>query len=636
MTRQHHIKTTFTAGELSPALLGRGDLRAWENGAETLTNAVPRATGGVTRRPGLSHLTTLPGPVRLVSFAFSTQQFYLLVLSDFRLDVYQDGEAIATGIDAPWWPQILHELSWVQSADTLFVAHPEMRVHLVTRTGAGSWSVDPMVFANDGEHEQIPHHKFADANVTLTPSGTGGTITLTASAPVFDGQHKGVPFRLHDGELRPKTITSATEVEAEVNIPLAKAEATRDWTEAAVSPVRGWPRTVGFHENRLVLGGARDLPNHLWLSQTGDIFNFDLDEGNADEGIHIPLLSDQVNEIRGLLAMAELQVFTTGGEWVVTGDPLTPEMAQVRRQTSVGSRGDRYVPPRRIDGGTVFVPWTGDGLREFIVGEAGRGFQTNDLALLAEHLVTDLIDIAYDDSQRLIHAVRGDGSWLTLTQYRAERVTAWSRHVTEGTVEAVAAVRGFVYLAVNRHHGRMLEVLDSTLNTDGGLTGERAELTGTWSGLAHLAGQTVAILADNRVHPRRTVASDGTITLDAPANSVEAGLPYTHDIAPMPPNASNAMGTSHAIRVRLIEASFRLHDAADLTVDTGGGPATIPLDPGGESVDLTPPATPRSGDWRVRALGWRRAGPEPLWRIRGGKPVPFTLLAATTEMKVND
>lgn len=46
MTRIREIKTTFTAGEVSDELLGRGDLRAYENGALALRNVFINPTGG--------------------------------------------------------------------------------------------------------------------------------------------------------------------------------------------------------------------------------------------------------------------------------------------------------------------------------------------------------------------------------------------------------------------------------------------------------------------------------------------------------------------------------------------------------------------------------------------------------------
>ena len=61
MTRIREIKTTFTAGEVSPDLLGRGDLRAYENGALSLQNVFIKPTGGVTRRAGLAYIDTAAG-----------------------------------------------------------------------------------------------------------------------------------------------------------------------------------------------------------------------------------------------------------------------------------------------------------------------------------------------------------------------------------------------------------------------------------------------------------------------------------------------------------------------------------------------------------------------------------------------
>lgn len=52
MSRIRDIKTNFTAGEVSSELLGRSDLRAYENGALALRNVFIKPTGGITRRAG--------------------------------------------------------------------------------------------------------------------------------------------------------------------------------------------------------------------------------------------------------------------------------------------------------------------------------------------------------------------------------------------------------------------------------------------------------------------------------------------------------------------------------------------------------------------------------------------------------
>ncbi|RDD61070.1 hypothetical protein [Ferruginivarius sediminum] len=635
MTRQYSYKTNFTAGELDPRLLGRGDLKAYENGAGRLSNVVLHPTGGVSRRDGLEFLAEMPGAGRLVGFEFNTEQIYLLVFTHFRLDVYQDGALIAGNISAPWHESHLSEIAWVQSADTLFVAHPSVRPRMITRNGPGDWRIDLLEFSIIGKEKMVPHHKFLGLEATLTPSAATGDITLTASEPLFvDTTHQGVPFRLHGGQARITNVVSATVADATVEIDLNAAEETANWTEEAFSPVRGWPSTVAFHQNRLVFGGSRDLPNHIWMSKTDDLFNFDAGDGLDDEAIHFELLSDQVNAVRGMLSGRRLQVFTSGGEWMVTGDPLTPKTVQVKRQTRIGSRLDRFVPPRNVDGATLFVSRDGGKLSEYTFADVDRAFLANDLSLLAGHIVEDMIDLEYEDKARLVHAVLGDGRLATLTQFRTEKVTAWSHHETDGAVTSVAVVGDFVYLLVERDGGTFLEVFEPSVGFDAALRGSADPPADTWSGLDHLEGETVGILADGRIKPRQTVA-DGRVVLDEPASEVVVGLPFTHEVAPLPALARNALGLDHAIKIRLIRATFRLFETADLRVDVGEGPRPVPFGQFGDAL-LGAPSETYSGDKSVRALGWQSAKPEPLWRIVSDAPLPFTLLSVTTEIKVND
>lgn len=48
--RANLIKTNFTAGEVSPRLMGRVDIARYANGAKIIENAVVVVQGGVVRR----------------------------------------------------------------------------------------------------------------------------------------------------------------------------------------------------------------------------------------------------------------------------------------------------------------------------------------------------------------------------------------------------------------------------------------------------------------------------------------------------------------------------------------------------------------------------------------------------------
>jgi hypothetical protein len=627
MPQSRTLKTSFTAGELAPELLGRPDLRAWANGARRLRNVFIQPTGGVTRRPGLRHVAMLPGPARLIPFEFNTEQTYLLVLTAGAMRVFI-GDTEVAQLAGPWTEAMLPQLAWTQSADTLLLVHPEMPPQRITRTGHADWQVAPWSFLRE------PSFRFAPPEVTLTPGGTSGIITLLASAPVFQPGHVGQPFRIAGRRVRISGVGSPVAATAVVEEgPLESAAPTTMWEEPAFSPVRGWPVTLCFHQDRLVIGGSRDLPNRLWLSRSGDLFNFDLGTGLDDEAIEFGLVSDQVNAIRGLFSGQHLQVFTSGAEWMVSGMPLTPGSIQLHRQTRIGSPVARMVPPVDVDGATIFVARSGRSVHEFVYTDLQQAYQANDLALVARHLVQDPVALCYDQVRRLLHVAMADGALATLTLYRAEEVTAWTRQETDGAFRALAEIEGQVWAVVERGGTMRLERFDEALATDAALTGAAAAPRERWSGLSHLEGREVVVVADGAPHGGATV-SGGAVTLDPPAREVQVGLGFRHVIEPLPPDLATAIGV-RAAPLRLVSVTFRLLETGSLAVDLGHGPNPVPF----RRLDtpLLDSAPGRfTGDVRLRALGWRRDALASLWRIEDATPLPMTLLSVTTETRITD
>ncbi|MGH7006007.1 MAG: hypothetical protein ACREIP_18845, partial [Alphaproteobacteria bacterium] len=349
-------------------------------------------------------------PGRLVAFAFNTEQTYLLCFTARGIAVLANGTAVAD-IPSPYAAGAVAQFAWAQSADTLLLAHPDhppLRIQRRSVTQAGQpqedWIASPWRFAEEetkepngtliGKTRRQPYYKFADAETTLTPSGVtrDSAITVTASAPAFDARDVGQRFRIEQRELEITAVASATSASAVVKETLKSTNAAKDWEEPAFAPRRGWPVSCGFHQDRLVIGGARDLPNRLWLSKSADLFNFDLGEGLDDEAIEFAILSDQVNAIRAVFSGRHLQVFTSGAEFMVTGDPLTPANVQLKRQTRIGSPTERYMPPRDVDGATLFVARNGRELREFLFADVEQAYQANDLAVLARHIMSGAID----------------------------------------------------------------------------------------------------------------------------------------------------------------------------------------------------------------------------------------------------
>lgn len=632
MTRIRQVKTNFTAGEVSSDLLGRGDLRAYVNGAASLRNLFIFPTGGVTRRAGLRYVDTVSGNGRLIPFEFNTEQTYLIILTANQIDIYLNDVKVSTLV-SPWPESDISQVAWTQSADTLLLVHPDYLPKKLIRNSSGVFLLNDWIYFEENNVNNQPFYKFADSAVTLTPSGTTGAVTLTASTDVFAPGHAGTRLQVGGKQVEITSYDSPTVVSVNVIEDLADTSSTIDWFEQAFSAVRGYPVTVAFHQDRLVIGGSKDLPNRLWFSKSGDLFNFDLGTGLDDEAIEFSILSDQVNAIRGIFSGRHLQVFTSGAEWMVTGTPLTPNTVQLNRQTRVGSAIDRYIPPVTVDGATVFVARNGQGVREFLYTDIEQAYTAIDLALASRHIPENIVDQDYDPLRRLIFAIRADGKFATMTFYRAEQVRAWTLHDTLGNAKSVSVVGEDVYLLVERSGNFFIEKFDENINLDSALTGEVGTATDSWSGLDHLEGQSVSVVADGVALDNPIMVISGAITLTEPATTIEVGLPYTHIIEPLPPAMTE--GTAGR-KIRLIEAIYRVQETQALRLDTGQGLKDIPLKQFGQDIILDSPPPIVSGDIKIRALGWQKNGTSPFWKIEQSVPYPFKLLSVATELKIND
>ena len=94
--------------------------------------------------------------------------------------------------------------------------------------------------------------------------------------------------------------------------------------------------------------------------------------------------------------------------------------------------------------------------------------------------------------------------------------------------------------------------LDSQLSYSG-------SATTTISGLDHLEGETVSVLANGATHPNKTVSS-GEITLDRSSTNVKVGLGYTSLLQTMRLDAGSQNGTSQAKTKRIFDITLRLYE----------------------------------------------------------------------------
>jgi hypothetical protein len=638
MSRMFVTKTSFTAGELDPLLHGRLDLKALEDGAARLRNVVVHPSGGVSRRPGLRFLTALPGARRLVSFD-GPDGGELLAFGPYRLDVLRGSTVVHTVTDTLWGAAELPDLSCARWGDRLLLCHPAVPPKELVRNGVSGWQLRDWQYEqsldDDGQPRSLcPFARFVRPEIsiqvndgTATEIAAGSFVSLVTSEPVFTPDHIDTVVAIRGRHVR---IVNPDPVDRQRAFgvalqKLANGRPTRDWQEQAFSEARGWPACVTVHQERLVIGGSRDAPDRLWFSKTGHPFNFDPGTGLADEALSFRLAGDEQHAVRGLLPGRLLQVFTSSGEWIVRGAPISPDSVTVELQTRIGSWGTRRIDPVEVDGAALFVGVSGRELREFLYAESEQAYQAADIALLSRHLMQDPVATGFDRRRRWLLILRADGRMVTVTLDRNSNVAAWSLQETSGAFRSVVVHGGAPYFLVEQAGQTLLERFDDALTTDHAVTLASSVPVTLWGGLGHLEGRDVVVQGAGTM--LRTAVSAGTVTTLGPASSVTVGAPYAHEVEPTSLVVPGGPGPSLDRPYRPVRIVFRLHDTGALRADAGDGPRPVPLPP-------TAGAT-FTGDAVLRASGWRRGSTAPPWRVAQDDAAPCTILSVTSEIMGN-
>ena len=449
-------------------------------------------------------------------------------------------------------------------------------------------------------------------------------------------------------------FTSATSVTATVKtnaigistLPehaVGSSNATKLWSLGAFNGDQGFPRAVGFYEQRLYFAGTTGQPQTIFGSVSADFENHTpgiLD----DDAVNLTIASDSVNVIRHLLPARFLQILTTSSEFTLSGgtgsQPVTPTNVNVLRETTFGTSDIR---PVRAGNSTILIQKGQEKVKEITFNLDTDGLLGIDLTILADHIPRGgLTDMVWQQEPELIlWFVHSDGRLVGLTYDRANAAVGWHDHAIGGSgiVESITAIpsgaEDQVYVSVKRtingstvRHIEFIKTIEFGDNVadaffvDSGLTYD-STATSTITGLNHLEGEVVSILADGATHPDRTVSA-GAITLDRTASKVHVGYSYSSTVETLRLEAGADDGVAQGKIKRIHGVTARFFN----TVGAELGPDTDNLDrlPFRDSSMAMDKAVPLfTGDKEI----YFPSGYETDARVvvRQSQPLPMTVLA---------
>jgi hypothetical protein len=477
----------------------------------------------------------------------------------------------------------LFRLKFKQSADVMTITHPSYVTRELTRTGHANWTLTDKTYGPDiaapaitsgsfstGETGQIYSYRATSIDGTTLEESLPSSVWSQDGAP--DGSWSAGEY-LTIGGTSP-TAASKVNIYKSVNgvfgfigqavpssgtwtfIDTKYEPDTLDAPQEERTPFSGagnYPQCSTYFEQRDVYGGSTSRPQGFDMSQSGNYGNFNVSTPlKADDAISRNIAAQKVNEIRHFVPLQALLVMTSGGVWKVyaggQSDVVTPTSITVRLQTEIGVS---HVPPIVIGEQVIFVQEKGNLYRDLGYSFQADSYVGNDLCVLSSHMFEGrtIVDNAYAAvPYSIVYSVLDNGVMATMTYMREQEMVAWTRQVTDGFYESVAVIsegnEDAVYVIVRRtidgvsrrfverFSTRYFANVEDQFFVHCGLTYDGAPTT-TISGLDHLEGETVAILADGDVMPQ-AVVTNGSITLQAEASKVHVGLPYVSELESLP------------------------------------------------------------------------------------------------------
>lgn len=535
---------------------------------------------------GLGGMTALNGRFMKVVFV-DVNHFTLTDLAGVALDTTSYPAYIGSSgtvarvyeIVTPYDETVIDLLTlhYVQSIDVVTITHPTYAQRELRRVAINNWtlttiSFDPDVSPPAGTPAAVATgagvHSYAYAITTISAATLKESFLSTQSNTVTNelstaGNKNVVTWAAVGGAARYNVYvnrngtnvfyyvgqaTSTTFTDDNIVPDISTSPPTSSNT---FSSPNNYPATVTYFEQRRCFAGTINEPQTLWMTRSGSesMMTSSLPIRD-DDSIKFKIAAREANTIKHFVPLNELILLSASAVWRIqaqNSDVITPTSISVKPQEHIGANDAQPVVFGNVG---VFGAVSGGHIHSVSYSYDVAGYAVEDLSLFAPHLFDtfDIKELAYAPVSKIVWAVRSDGTLLGATYIPKQQVLGWHQHVTDGTFESICVISesgesvlyAVVKRSVNSRTVRYIErlrarrnvALASSFFVDCGLTYNGAAATKI-SGLYHLEGKTVSILADGAVQAQQPVTA-GSITLPAAASVVQVGLPINADAQLLP------------------------------------------------------------------------------------------------------
>ena len=519
-------QTSFSRGELAPALYMRTEIEQYSLGSKEIKNGFIHQEGCVSNRSGFEFIGEVKDSTketRNIPFCFNSEQTYIIEAGDKYFRFIQDGGYIVYSdeyedeskrgqiveIETPYKKEDLANLKIVQSADVLTITHIDYTPRELIRYDHDNWElkeiiIEPCIAAptnikavwtgkTDSYTRTYSYLVTAVDKETLEESVRSAVASATGhrEANWLSGEYMTITWNAVEGVAEYNVYRNVNGIYGYVGT----AEGTSfvddniepDLKEAAPifeNPFKesNNPTCATYFQQRKVYASSKDNPQTFWASQLATSNNFNISRPLiASDAITQTLADREVNEIRHLVGLNHLIALTSNTEYRINGSDGVFEANPSPVATVQSNYGASHVQPIISGNMIIFVQSGGSVLRDLGYDYLSDSYNGAELSLFASHLFEGktVKYMAYaKEPYRLIWIVFSDGTCACLTYNKTQKICGWTRIVTDGFFESVAAIRegqeDVAYFVIRRYikpaYQGNYEFVDSVENSDGTMT----------------------------------------------------------------------------------------------------------------------------------------------------------------------
>lgn len=580
VARPGHGQQSTNAGEFSPDMAGRIDVKQYYSAGLRFLNIEPVPQGGFRNFAGtkrIAPVSSSQAPIYGKLDADDAKSYTLAVLPG-RVDIFDDLVVVAQPSAAALTATAAAAISIYAEADTIGLFHKDMVSQRIVRSAAGAiWTVDDWPYAKipdvqyggvyaktddewevwfrwatgvtvllvsytvDGEETGSLAYSDAvgtQAALEALPSlGPGVTATFIDRVEentdqmdiAFGGNLSGVEYDL---SVKVLNTSNASALSAHRTI----GETTG---EPAISPARGWPALGTIVQDRFTYAGLKSRGSALLFSRVAEYFDLNIKSQREDGAKLEAIRTQSAEQILEVVDSKYLLVFTDKAEYFATNRAIVRDepLNFVETGRNKLARGCRpYEIENRIyfpalpgkapgkTGGNVLVSTAYD--------DVSTAFTARQESLLSSHLVENIVQTAIqrgadDTDATRLWLRRGDGRLVCAIVIRDQDITGFCEYAVGAPVRAIGVDgQNRLWLTVERTRGGVGVLGHEILDPESYLFGGDdfvSDASGRVTGLDHDDGAELwAETADGYTLGPFTVAA-GAIETAWPSTAMTIG-----------------------------------------------------------------------------------------------------------------